>query len=118
LEQPPVVLFVPPRKGKLKRTGSLLELSSPSVRLLALKRAEDGKRFILRVQAAPGKAVKLSALWIGQKINLGTLKGGEIATWKLTSTSEGWDAVRVNANEAATTRTKAYYHESSAPHCQ
>jgi alpha-mannosidase len=106
LEQAPVVLFVPPREGKLKRTGSLLELSPGPVRLLALKRAEDGKGFILRAQAAPGKAVKVTALWLGTKIVLGPLKGGEIGTWKLQSTSEGWNAVRVNANEAATTRTK------------
>jgi alpha-mannosidase len=100
LEQPPVVLFVPPGEGKLKRTGSLLELSPGPVRLLALKRAEDGKGYILRVQAAPGKAVKVTALWLGTKIVLGPLKGGEIGTWKLKSTNSGWNAVRVNANEA------------------
>jgi alpha-mannosidase len=92
LEQPPVVLFVPPREGKLKRTGSLLELTPSSVRLLALKRAEDGPGFILRAQAAPGKAVKVSARWLGKKIQLGALNGGEIATWKLQSMKTGWKA--------------------------
>jgi alpha-mannosidase len=100
LEQPPVVLFVPPRKGKLKRTGSLLELSPGSVRLLALKRAEDGKGFILRAQAAPGKAVKVTALWLGTKIVLGPLKGGEIGTWKIQSASNAWKALKVTATEA------------------
>jgi alpha-mannosidase len=95
LEQPPVVLTVPPGKGKHKRTGSLMELTPSSVRLLALKRAEDGRGFILRAQAAPGKAVKVSALWLGKKIQLGALNGGEIATWKLQSTKTGWKAMRL-----------------------
>ena len=94
LEQAPVVLMVPPGKGKHKRTGSLLELTPTSARLLALKRAEDGPGFILRAQAAPGKAVKVSALWLGNKIQLGALNGGEIATWKLQSTKTGWKATR------------------------
>jgi alpha-mannosidase len=95
LEQAPVVLTVPPGKGKQKRTGSLLELTPSSVRLLALKRAEDERGFILRAQAAPGKAVKVSALWLGKKIQLGALNGGEIATWKLQSTKTGWKAMRL-----------------------
>jgi alpha-mannosidase len=99
LEQAPVVLFVPPRKGKLKRTGSLLELSPGPVRLLALKRAEDGKGFILRAQALPGKAVKVTALWLGTKIVLGPLKGGEIGTWKIQSASNAWKALKVTATE-------------------
>jgi alpha-mannosidase len=99
LEQAPVVLMVPPGKGKHKRTGSLLELTPSSVRLLALKRAEDGPGFILRAQAAPGKAVKVSALWLGKKIQLGALNGGEIATWKLQSAKTGWKAVRLKLLE-------------------
>ncbi len=99
LEQAPVVLMVPPGKGKHKRTGSLLELTPASVRLLALKRAEDGPGFILRAQAAPGKAVKVSALWLGKKIQLGALNGGEIATWKLQSAKTGWKAVRLKLLE-------------------
>jgi alpha-mannosidase len=95
LEQPPMVLFVSPRKGKRKRMGSLLELSPKSIRLLALKRGEEG--FILRAQADPGKAVKVSALWLGEKIVLGPLNGGEIGTWKLQASNSGWKAHRVTA---------------------
>jgi alpha-mannosidase len=99
LEQAPVVLTVPPGKGKQKRIGSLMELTPSSVRLLALKRAEDGRGFILRAQAAPGKAVKVTALWLGKKIQLGALNGGEIATWKLQSPKTGWKAVRLKLPE-------------------
>jgi alpha-mannosidase len=99
IEQAPVVLTVPPGKGKQKRTGSLLEITPSSVRLLALKRAEDGLGFILRAQAAPGKAVKVSALWLGKKIQLGALNGGEIATWKLQEPKTGWKATRLKLPE-------------------
>jgi alpha-mannosidase len=99
LEQSPVVLTVPPGKGKHKRTGSLFEITPSSVRLLALKRAEDGPGFILRAQAAPGKVVKVSALWLGKKIPLGALNGGEIATWKLQKSKKEWKAVRLKLPE-------------------
>jgi alpha-mannosidase len=99
LEQPPVVLTVPPSKGKQKRTDSLLELTPSSVRLLALKRAEDGRGFILRAQAAPGKAVKVTVLCLGKKIQLGALNGGEIATWKLQKSKKEWKAVRLKLPE-------------------
>jgi alpha-mannosidase len=99
LEQAPVVLTVPPGKGKQKRIGSLMELTPSSVRLLALKRAEDERGFILRAQAAPGKAVKVTALWLGKKIQLSALNGGEITTWKLQSTKTGWKAMRLKLPE-------------------
>jgi len=92
LEQPPVVLAVPPRKGRLRRTGSLMELAPASVRLLALKGADDGRGFLLRAQAAPGKPVKVSARWLGKKIDLGSLQGGAIATWRLEPAKDGWKA--------------------------
>ena len=99
LEQAPVVLTVPPGKGKQKRTGSLLEITPSSVRLLALKPAEEGRGFILRAQAAPGNATKVSALWLGKKIQLGALKGGEIATWKLQESKSGFKATRLKLPE-------------------
>jgi hypothetical protein len=38
--------------------------------------------------------VKVSALWLGKKILLGALNGGEIASWKLQSAKTGWKATR------------------------
>lgn len=99
LEQPPVVLTVPPSKGKLQRTGSLLELSPSSARLLALKRAEDGRGFVLRAQAPAGRPVELAAVLLGQRIALGPLRGGEIGTWKLARRGAGWKATRCGAME-------------------
>ena len=99
LEQPPVVVLVPPGEGKLKRTGSLLELTPPSARLLALKQAEKGRGFILRAQAAPGTPINLKALWLGNKFALGPLNGGEIGSWKLQSTKTGWKCIRLKSSE-------------------
>ena len=99
LEQPPVVLPVPPQKGKLRRTGSLLQLFPDSVRLLALKPAEDGRGFILRTQAAPGQPVNLTALWLGKKLTLGQLQGGQIGTRRLSSQGSGWKASLCGAAE-------------------
>ncbi|MEI6337551.1 MAG: glycoside hydrolase family 38 C-terminal domain-containing protein [Verrucomicrobiota bacterium] len=99
LDQTPVVLMVPPGKGKRKRTGSLLELTPSSVRLLALKRADQGRGYILRAQASTGKAAQVSALWLGKKIQLGPLAGGEIATWKLHYSRSDWKVARQSLTE-------------------
>lgn len=94
LEQPPVVLMVPARKGVRNRAGTLLELTPQTVRLLALKRAENGRGFILRLQAAPGKAGNISAVWLGKRVALGQLKGGQIGTWRFVPSKGSWRVTR------------------------
>lgn len=101
LEQPPVVLMVPPGKGQRKRAGSLLELTPSSARLLALKRAEDGRGFVLRAQAAPGKPASFSVRWLGQNIALGRLGGSRIGTWRLHLSKGNWIATRTGLDEIA-----------------
>ncbi|MEI8310650.1 MAG: glycoside hydrolase family 38 C-terminal domain-containing protein [Verrucomicrobiota bacterium] len=102
LEQAPVVLMVPPGKGQLKRTGSLLELTPSSARLLALKRAEDGRGFVLRAQAAPGKPANVSARWLGQNIPLGTLGGSRIGTWRFHLSKGKWIATQKSIHDIHT----------------
>jgi alpha-mannosidase len=97
LEQPAVVTLVSPCKGSLKRSGSLAQLSPPSLRLLALKRAEDGRGFILRAQAAPGCAANASLLWLGRNISLGPLAGGQIHTWRLQASKGTWKSAGPNS---------------------
>ena len=99
LEQPPIVLLVAPKKGGLPRSGSAAALSPAGLQLLALKRAEDGKGAVLRVQAPAGKPLKAQLQWLGEKIALGPVRGGEIASWRLAQTKSGWKAVRVGVNE-------------------
>jgi alpha-mannosidase len=105
LEQPPVVLMVPPSKGQRKRAGSLLELFPTTARLLALKRAEDGSSFILRAQAHPGKPANLSACWLGHKIALGPLAGGQIGTWRIHRSNGNWRATQSGLGEIAKSKT-------------
>lgn len=65
---------VPAKPGKLPRAGSLLALPA-SLRLLALKPAEDRRGWILRVQ---GKATHCT--WLGKQVRL---PANGIATWRL-----------------------------------
>ncbi|PAW79212.1 MAG: hypothetical protein B9S32_04465 [Verrucomicrobia bacterium Tous-C9LFEB] len=101
LEQPPVVLLVPSKtqKGDLPRIGSLAALEPAFLRLLAFKRAESGKGFVLRVQSLEGAAVKAKLTWQGRSIGLGTVRTGEIVTWLLSKSKTGWKATRTDATE-------------------
>jgi alpha-mannosidase len=100
LEQPPVAVFSPAKPGKLPRTGSLAALQPASLQLLALKRAEDGKGVILRVQETAGHATPATLQWLGQKIDLGTVKGHSIATWRLLPQPRGCKATRTSIIES------------------
>ena len=99
LEQPPLVVIAPPGKGTLGRKGSLAALRPSSVELLAMKRAEDGKGFILRVQARTGKNVEGSLDWLGKRIPLGLLIGGRIESYRLVPGAKGWKALRTDLAE-------------------
>lgn len=103
LEQPPVVLLVPSKskKGDLPRAGSLAALEPASLQILAFKRAESGKGFVLRAQVLEGSTVKAKLTWQGKAIVLGAVRAGEIATWLLAKTKTGWKATRTDATELA-----------------
>jgi alpha-mannosidase len=92
LEQPPVVVLVPPHKGTLPRSGSLASLEPASLQLLALKQAEDGKGLILRVRNTGPKTVNPALTWLGRRVALSAVKGQAIASWRLRRTKAGWKA--------------------------
>jgi alpha-mannosidase len=83
LEQPPLVSLVPAKDGKLPRTGSLASLTPASLRVLALKKAEDGKGVILRVQETSGRDCAPQFTWLGKKFKLGNVTSHAIATWRI-----------------------------------
>lgn len=86
LEEPVIVhpaVAGRPKKGLLPRTGSLLALAPASLRILALRPAEDGRGFILRVQETSGRKAKGRLTWLGERIDLGGVTPSEIATWKI-----------------------------------
>jgi alpha-mannosidase len=99
LEQPPVIMLVPARKGRLPKFGSLASLEPESLQILALKAAESGKGFVLRVQAPEGRAVRARLNWMGHDIVLGAVNGGQIISWHLEQTGSGWKATEVDAME-------------------
>lgn len=99
LEQPPVILLVPPKAGPLPRQGTLGGLKSPSLQILALKRAERGRGFVLRAQAPAGKTIRARLEWRGSMIDLGSVRGGQIVSWLLESGKSGWKATAIDLAE-------------------
>jgi alpha-mannosidase len=99
LEQPPLVLLVPSKKGKLPRRGSLASLHPASLQVLALKRAETGRGFVLRAQAPAGKTVRARLEWMGRSIDLGKVRGGQIVSWHLEPVKSAWKTTVVDLSE-------------------
>jgi alpha-mannosidase len=99
LEQPPTVLLVPAKPGKLPRAGSLAELRPEALKFLALKPAADGKGWILRVQNVSAKPVSPRFTWQGCPVALDKVPPGKIACWRLTHSKGAWKARRTNIVE-------------------
>jgi alpha-mannosidase len=99
LEQPPVVLLVPSKKGKLPRRGSLASLQPESLQLLALKRAESGGGFILRAQAFGARPVRARLHWMKHQLDLGVVRTGRIVSWRLEPKKNGWNVALVDLAE-------------------
>jgi len=92
LETPLIAQSVPAAPGRLPRVGSLLTLPA-SLRLLALKPAEDRRGWILRVQSQ--RTAQAHCIWLGKKLRLGRVAANQIVTWRL----EGKTALKVPATE-------------------
>jgi alpha-mannosidase len=104
LVSPPVAEMVaakPARRGQLPRSGSLLELAPTSLSLLALKRAEDGKGLVLRVQETAGVATAAMLTIAGRKLRLGRIAANAIASWRLTARGKSWKATPCDGLERA-----------------
>ncbi|MEI6165816.1 MAG: glycoside hydrolase family 38 C-terminal domain-containing protein [bacterium] len=102
LEQPPVAVLVPAKQGPLPKTGSLASLSPASLQVLALKRAEDGKGLVLRVQETSGQKTVATWTWLGQTIQLGAVKANTLASWRLLKQGGRWKATRTSIVETGT----------------
>jgi alpha-mannosidase len=93
--------------GTLPPTGSLLHLEPRTLRFLAWKRAENGKDFVLRAMET-GSGMSTGFLVLGgQRIGLGRIEPGKIATWCLAIRSGRWVAERSNIVESTSPRRKA-----------
>jgi hypothetical protein len=67
--------------------------------LLAIKRAETGKGFVLRVQGTHEKTVQGKLEWMGSSINLGSVRSGQIKSWLLEPIESTWKATVVSLSE-------------------
>lgn len=83
LEQPAITLPVPPHPGALGRSGSIASLSTKTVKLLALKPAEDGHGLVARIQEIAGKTASPRLTLAGKSYALGKLKPRAIATFRI-----------------------------------
>ena len=105
LVSPPVVEMVaakPIRRGLLPRSGSLIALAPTCLALLALKRAEDGKGLVLRVQETSGTASVATLTVGGKDLRLGRVEANAIASWRLSTRGRSWQAVPCETACAAT----------------
>lgn len=100
LEMPPVALCVPAKPGDLPRQGSLVELRPAGLNILALKPAEDGQGWVLRLQETAGRSARAALTWCGRRLTLGTVSPGAIASWRIRPAGGSWLASRVNSQEA------------------
>ncbi|MBE0697749.1 MAG: glycoside hydrolase family 38 [Anaerolineaceae bacterium] len=94
LEQPILLAPVTPTSGNWQRTGSLLSIDPVTVNLLALKPAEDGVGWILRIQGSANNRVTPSLTLFGQHIILPDLEPFALATFRCQQQeNERWIAV-------------------------
>jgi alpha-mannosidase len=99
LEQPPINQPVAPHPGKLPRTASLFSLEPAHVQLLALKPAEVGRGWIVRVQESAGKPATLKARWLKRSVNLGKIAPRAIQSFRLVQRDGTWVASPVSTDE-------------------
>jgi alpha-mannosidase len=90
LEQPLVNQPVAPHPGTLPRFGSLFSLKPSNVQLLALKPAENGKGWIVRVQEITGKSTPLTGSWLNQSLDFGIIAPWSINSFRVLRQGQAW----------------------------
>lgn len=92
LTQAPIAQTVLAGSGGLGRTGSFGALEGAGVRVLALKPAEDGRGLVIRLHNGAKSAQDAVLVLAGQRLNLGSIEAGRIASWRLTRVDNAWAA--------------------------
>jgi len=75
--------------GDRPRTDSLLNLTSPEMELTALKPAEDGDGYIIRLADSHGRGCQGALEWKGQSFPV-SLDPFEVATLRLAQAGDRW----------------------------
>jgi len=85
LERPVWVQQALSSPGARPRAGTLGGLEPSTLEMLAFKKAENGRGFILRIRNPGAKTAKATLKLGVEKFVLGPLKAGELATFRLTT---------------------------------
>ncbi|MCE0484846.1 MAG: hypothetical protein LV479_11490 [Methylacidiphilales bacterium] len=99
LEQPLVNVPVSAHPGPLPRSGSLFSLKTENVQLLALKPAENGRGWIVRVQEIAGRPILLRGRWLNREITLGPVKAWGISTFRVIQRGKRWISIPTTIQE-------------------
>ena len=100
LDQPLVYQTVPAHPGPLPASGSLFSLQPAHVELLALKPAENGEGFVVRVQETAGKNATLSGSWLNQTLQFGMMRPWSIRSFLLTRQGKTWNVKPIRLLES------------------
>ncbi len=90
LEQPIVVQMTSPHPGALPRSGSLFALEPSHVQLTALKPADKGRGWIVRIQETAGRAAQIRGHWLGHPVRFGPIGPWGLRTFRIAPRGRGW----------------------------
>ncbi|HCE46338.1 MAG TPA: hypothetical protein DET40_22560 [Lentisphaeria bacterium] len=99
LEQQIVTLPVPAKRGTLPSEGSLMQIETAGVSVLAFKPASNGKGFVLRLLETAGKSVQPKLKLLGKTVQLGKIGPRKIASWRIDIGKSGIKASPCNTAE-------------------
>ncbi len=118
LEQPPLVMHVNSAAGPGARAGGMMTLEPGTIRLLAIKPAEDRQGWILRLQSASDRVVEPRVSWLGQPLGMAPILPHALATFRIRRKAPGgWHAILVDIceNTCQSARTAGAHTEGRLP---
>jgi len=100
LNLPPVAITMHAHPGPLGASGSLAELEGDELELTALKPAEDGRGYIVRIADRHGYGGVGRLIWMGTAFSV-ACKGYEVLTLRLEERDGHWQATPCDMIERA-----------------
>lgn len=89
LNLPPVCITSHAHPGRRPPSDTLARLTTPELELTALKPAEDGLGFVVRMADKHGRGGSGQFIWLGQPFEV-ALSPFEVATWRLFEENGRW----------------------------
>lgn len=102
LERPPTVCHAPAGPGGLPRSGSFASIRGENLELIALKPANDGNGYVIRIQERGGRDADVCMQWLGKDLELGRIKAWRIVSWRLKMDGRIWKAAPCDIAEKKT----------------